>query len=100
MMFPSASAVSGLETNVLRALIDFNVNGLMWETALPVLLFTFQTVPAAPGTYRYPLLNAGWNTGSEVPRPLIPILKFVPLGSGFQSVKNVQAATGSPCSQR
>src|SRR5580700_10245549 len=98
-MLPSSLAVSGLETYVKAGLMEREAKGLICATDVPVCLSTFHIVPEAPGTYRYPLASAGWNTGSHPTRPAEPLRKSVSLGSGFQSLANIHDWLGLPLVQ-
>src|SRR4051794_24123283 len=72
-MLPLASTVSGLAVKWLEFTL---LNGLM-RTPVPVVLFTFQIEPPAPGTYSAPFARAGWKTGSQK--------SLLPLPGAFQS---------------
>src|SRR2546427_2939659 len=80
---PWASTVSGPHSKRLLLML---LNGLI-RTPVPVVLFTRQTVPPAPGTYSDPLARAGWKTGSQ---------KSNWLPAAFQSVVNCHCGTSVP----
>src|SRR3954452_19194549 len=88
-MLPCESADKGPATKVLAASMVTPAKGLMCAAVCPVVLFTLQTVPAAPGTYRKLFASTGWKTGSH-PK------SDAPLVGGFQSLAKVHWRTSDP----